>query len=184
MAGTVGFTRMDEGTAEDYALLAEIEAADLAGFPDRALGWLRGMDVDGGYRITRLEHSLQAATRAHRAGEDEETVVCLLLHDVGDVLAPANHSAVAAEVLKPYVSEKNYWIVRHHGVFQAYYYEHHYGGDRNARDRYRDHPYYQATVEWCAAYDQVSFDPDYDWEPLEFFEPMVRRILAEPRHHA
>lgn len=183
MTGTVGFTRMDEGTAEDYALLAGIEAEELRSFPERVLGWLRAMDVDGGYRITRLEHSLQAATRAHRAGEDEETVVCVLLHDIGDVLAPANHSAVAAEVLKPYVSERNYWIVRHHGVFQAYYYDHHFGGDRHARDRYRDHPHYQATADWCADYDQVSFDPGYDWEPVEFFEPMVRRVLAEPRSH-
>ncbi len=181
MTDTVSFTRMDNGTAEDYALLARLEAEEAEGFADRVLGWLRQMDEASGYRITRLEHSLQAATRAVRAGEDEETVVCVLLHDVGDVLAPANHSAVAAEVLRPYVSERNYWIVRHHGVFQGYYYFHHYGRDRHARDRYRDHPLYQATIDWCENYDQVSFDPEYDWEPLEFFEPMVRRVLAAER---
>ncbi len=180
----VTFTRMDEGTREEYDLLARLEADELAGFPDRVLGWLAAMDEPSGYRVTRLEHSLQSATRAHRAGEPEEYVVAALLHDIGDVLAPANHSAVAAELLKPYVSERTYWIIRHHGLFQGYYYFHHYGQDRNARDRYRDHPHYDATVEFCERYDQVSFDPGYDWEPLEFFGPMVRRVLASPKTHA
>ena len=115
---------MKDGTAEDYALLSRIEAQEMQGYPDRVLGWLRTMDDSAGYQISRLDHSLQAATRAHRAGEDEETVVCVLLHDIGDYLAPGNHSEVAAAVLKPYVSEKNYWIVKHHGVFQGYYYFH------------------------------------------------------------
>jgi len=179
---TVSFTKMEDGTAEEYAFLGELEEKAMADFPDRVLNWLRWMDDAGptGYRISRLEHSLQAATRALRAGEDEETVVCVLLHDVGDYLCPANHSEVAAAVLRPYVSEKNYWIVKHHGVFQGVYYFHFTGADPNARDRWKDHPYYQATVDFCAYYDQNSFDPDYESEPLEFFEPMVRRILARP----
>lgn len=178
MTRTVGFTRMQDGTAEDYALLAQIEQRELDGFADRVLDWLRAMDTPAGYQITRLEHSLQAATRAYRAEEDEETVVCALLHDIGDVLGPANHSEVAAAMLRPYVSERNYWIVKHHGVFQGVYYFHHYGQDPDARERYRDHPHFQATVDFCATYDQNSFDPDYDWLPLEFFEPMVRRLFA------
>ena len=178
---TVSFTRMSDGTAADYALLGRLEAEELRGFADRVLGWLRTMDDSAGYRITRLEHSLQAATRARRAGEDEETVVCVLLHDIGDYLAPANHSEVAAAVLRPYVSERNYWILKHHGVFQGIYYFHHTGEDPEARERWREHPYYQATVDFCARYDQVSFDPAYDSEPLELFEPMVRRVLATPR---
>ena len=178
---TVGFTAMADGTREDYELLGALEERELEGFADRVLGWLGTMHDSAGYRISRLEHSLQAATRAHRAGEDEETVVCVLLHDIGDHLAPANHSEVAAAVLRPYVSEKNYWIVKHHGVFQGFYYFHFTGQDPHARDRWKDHPHYQATVDFCANYDQNSFDPDYDWEPLEFFEPMVRRVLARPR---
>jgi predicted HD phosphohydrolase len=180
MRQTVSFTKMSEGTAEDYALLAAHEAEELAGFPDRVLDWLRAMDEPSGYQITRLEHSLQAATRAYRDDASEELVVCALLHDIGDVLAPANHSEVAAAVLRPYVSERSYWIVKHHGLFQEAYYAQHYGRDPNARDRYHDHPHYDATVEFCERYDQVSFDPHYDWEPLEFFESMVRRVLAVP----
>lgn len=181
MTDTVGFTAMADGTAEDYALLSRIEDEELTAFPDRVLGWLATMDGSSGYRISRLQHCLQAATRAHRAGEDEETVVCALLHDIGDYLAPANHSEVAAAVLRPYVSDRNYWIVKHHGVFQGVYYFHHLGQDPDARDRWRDHPYYQATVDFCAEYDQNSFDPDYVAEPVEFFAPMVRRVLAADR---
>ncbi len=179
----VSFTQMADGTAADYQLLARLEQEDLRDFPDRVVGWLLTMDDESsGYQITRLEHCLQAATRAHRAGEDEETVVCALLHDIGDYLAPANHSEVAAAVLRPYVSDKNYWIVKHHGVFQGVYYFHHTGADPHLRDRWRAHPYFQATVDFCARYDQNSFDPGYDWEPLAFFEPMVRRVLAEPTY--
>ncbi len=179
-SATVSFTAMEHGTREDYELLSSLEEHEMSGFADRVLGWLRTMDDSVGYQISRLEHSLQAATRAHRAGEDEETVVCVLLHDIGDYLAPANHSEVAAAVLRPYVSEKNYWIIKHHGLFQGVYYFHFIGADPNARDRFKDHPYYQATVDFCAKYDQNSFDPAYGWEPLEFFEPMVRRVLARP----
>jgi len=178
----VAFTRMDEGTKEEYDLLADDEAAAIAAFPDRVLGWLREMDSESPYRVTRLEHSLQAATRAHRAGEDDGMVVAALLHDIGDVLAPANHSEVAAAMLRPYVSERIYWIIKHHGLFQGVYYNHHYGGDPNARDRFIGHEWYDDTVRFCAEYDQVSFDPGYESEPLEFFEPMVRKVLAEPHY--
>jgi predicted HD phosphohydrolase len=179
MSGVVSFTQMKDGSAEDYELLGRIEAEEMKSFPDRVLGWLRTMEDSAGYQISRLEHSLQAATRAQRAGEDEETVVCVLLHDIGDYLAPANHSEVTAAVLRPYVSDKNYWIVKHHGVFQGFYYFHHVGMDRHARERWKDHPHYQATVDFCENYDQCSFDPDYDSLSLEFFEPMVRRVLDE-----
>jgi len=183
MHDVVSFTAMADGTAEDYALLDRLEAEDLKKFPDRVLAWLETMEDSAGYQISRLEHSLQAATRAHRAGEDEETVVCVLLHDIGDHLSPANHSEVAAAVLRPYVSERNYWIVKHHGVFQGFYYFHFYGQDPDAREQFRDHPHYQATVDFCAHYDQVSFDPEYDSEPLRFFEPMVRRVLDPSHRH-
>ena len=139
MGGTVSFTQMSDGTAEDYALLSEYEQEELDEFPRRVLEWLRSMDEHTGYKITRLGHSLQAATRAHRAGEDEEMVVALL-HDIGDVLSPANHSEVAAALLRPCVSEENYWMFKYHGIFQEKYHARHYGRDPDARDRYRDHP--------------------------------------------
>lgn len=178
----VSFTRMEHGTKADYELIAEDEAAAIAAFPEQVLDWLREMDIPSPYPVTRLGHSLQAATRAHRAGEDEEMIVATLLHDIGDVLGPANHSEVAAAILRPYVSERVYWIVKHHGLFQGFYYNIHFADDPNERDRFRDHEWYEDTVRFCADYDQASFDPEYDSEPLEFFEPMLRRVLAQPRY--
>ena len=177
----VAFTSMAEGTKEDYELLERLEADFARDTADRVLAMLR--DLAGslsGYQIDRLEHSLQCATRAHRDGAEEEMVMAALLHDIGDMIAPHNHSELAAAVLRPYVSERTYWIVLHHGLFQSYYYAHHTGGDRNARDAYRGQPWYQDTVDFCHQWDQSSFDPSYESLPLEFFEPMVRRIFARP----
>ena len=176
---TVAFTSMAEGTREDYEMLERLEAKFAEGTADRVLVQLRALAGSlSGYKVDRMEHSLQSATRAHRDGADEEMVVAALLHDIGDLLSPYNHSEMAAAVLRPYVSEKTYWIVRHHGLFQSYYHAHHGGGDRNARDAHRDHPWYQDTVDFCERWDQVSFDPEYDSLSLEFFEPMVERVFA------
>jgi predicted HD phosphohydrolase len=186
MGETVSFTRMDEGTREEYALLGRLYREHASGLADNLLGILGQMAGDKlGYQIDRYQHSLQTATRAQRDGADEETVVCALLHDIGDVLAPENHSQVGAAILRPYVSDRNYWVIQHHGLFQGYYYFHHQGQDRHARDVFKDHPHYQACVNFCARWDQVSFDPDYDTLPLAFFEPMVRRLFGrEPRGFA
>jgi predicted HD phosphohydrolase len=184
MTQKVSFTAMEHGTREDYELIATHDRKHASQQADRVLRWLREMDGESPYRISRLDHCLQTATRAARDGADDETIVCALLHDIGDILAPSNHSAVAADLLAPFVREKNEWIVRHHGVFQGYYYFHHYGQDRDARDRYRGHEHYEACVEFCARWDQVSFDPEYETLPLEHFEPLVRALFArEPRPH-
>jgi predicted HD phosphohydrolase len=175
----VSFTAMRDGTQADYDLLAAHEENTVGQYADRILGWMREMDGDSPYQVSRLEHSLQTATRAERDGADDETIVCALLHDIGDVLAPANHSEVAAALLEPYVSAKNHWIVKHHGLFQGYYWFQFIGGDRNARDRYRDHEYYDACVEFCSRWDQPSFNPDYDTLPLEHFAPLVQNLFAK-----
>jgi len=180
---TVSFTRMQDGTAEDYALLGRYEDEFVKGLPDRLLKALDGLKASfDGYQVTRYEHSLQAATRAHRDGRDEEYVVATLLHDIGDELAPYTHGEMVAAILRPYVREELHWIVKHHGVFQMYFYAHLSGGDRNARDRYRDDPHFAACAEFCERYDQASFDPGYDTLSIDAFEPMLRRVFAEPRH--
>ena len=176
---TVSFTSMAAGSQEDYDLLDRLESEFAAGTADRVLEQLKGLSGSlAGYQVDRLEHSLQSATRAYRDGAEEEMVVAALLHDVGDLLAPENHSEMAAAVLRPYVSERTYWIVRHHGLFQSYYFAHFRGGDRNARDRYKDHPWYQDAVDFCHRWDQPAFDPAYESLDLEFFEPMVQRVFA------
>ena len=177
----VGFTRMADGTKEDYELLARLEKKFAEELPDRLLKALDDLKRSlSGYQVSRYEHSLQSATRAYRDGESEEYVVAALLHDIGDILAPHKHGEMVAAILGPFMSEKMCWIVKYHGLFQMYYYAHHLGGDRNGRDRFRDHPYYEDTVEFCEKYDQNCFDPEYDSLPIEFFEPMVRRIFSQP----
>ncbi len=174
----------EETTAADWDAVMEYEHEFNAGLIDRLLAQFEMLDEkDTPYPINRYQHSLQSATRAYRDGADEELVIAALLHDIGDVVAPYNHGEVAAAILKPYVSEKTYWIVKHHCVFQGYYYNHHLGGDRHARDRYRDSPYFEDCRHFCHHYDQNAFDPDYPSKPLEFFIPMLRRVFrADPGH--
>ena len=181
----VNFTEMKHGSKEDYELLEKYEHNFERETADRLLKYLASQTTTlEGYQITRLEHSLQAATRAYRNNESEEMVVATLLHDIGDELAPMNHSQYAASIIRPYVSEKTYWIINHHGLFQTFYSAHHLGGDRNARDKFKDHKYYQATVDFCEKYDQSSFDPDYKSMTLKEFEPMVKKIFSrKPFYH-
>ena len=175
----VSFTEMKKGTKEDYLLLDKNEKDFAKKTADRILKFLSSLtETLEGYQVSRLEHSLQSATRALHAGESEEMIVAALLHDIGDELAPMNHSEYAASILKPYVSEKTHWIVEKHGEFQAYYYAHHLGGNRNKRDKYKGHKYFDACVNFCEKYDQCSFDPNYESYPLEKFEPRVRNIFA------
>ena len=183
MKRLVSFRRMQDGTREDYLLLDQAEKRYAEGLGERVLEGLRKLDHSlEGYPVSRLGHSLQAATRALRDGADEELILAALTHDIGDELAPYNHSEFAAAIVRPYVRAEVSWIVAQHGLFQNYYYVHHLGGDRHARERLRDHPWYEACVHFCAAWDQCSFDPDYRSEPLATFEPLVRRIFARAPH--
>jgi predicted HD phosphohydrolase len=181
---TVSFTQMDQGTKEDYELLGRRGDEMLAKLPDRLLEAVEALEhsIDG-YQVTRKEHSLQSATRALQDDRSEEYVVAALLHDIGDVLAPHTHGEMVDAVLRPYVAADICWLVKHHGAFQMYYYAHLSGqGDRYARERYRDHPNYQACIEFCEKYDQNCFDPEFEALPLSYFEPMVRRVFSEPRY--
>lgn len=178
-AQLVSFIEMQHGTPEDYALLDQLEREEVEGLPDRLMSDLAGLeDSLDGYQVTRLQHSLQTATRARRAGADIDWVVAALLHDIGDQLAPYNHAEFGATVLRPYVREEVTWVVEHHGVFQSYYYAHHLGRDRNGRDEFADHPWYQLCAEFCAQWDQNSFDPEGPMDSLESFRDDVREIFT------
>ena len=180
MADTVSFTQMKDGTKADYEMLRQFEQPHNALTADRLLRELKLAEEETfhGYKITRLGHALQSATRAVRAGADDDWVVAALLHDVGDGLAPQNHDRFAAEILRPFVRDEVAWTVEHHGAFQMVYYAHHYGWNQYEREKFKDHLYYQTCVDFCEHWDQSSFDPDYASEPLSFFEPMVRRVFA------
>lgn len=175
------FRAMEQGTAADWAIIGGQFRGFAAGLADRVMAHLTLLDGDfGGFPIDRMQHSLQTATRAHRDGRDEPYVVMALLHDIGDTLGSYNHPEIAAAILKPFVSDEIHWIAQHHGAFQGYYFFHFLGMDRDAREAFRGHPHFDACAEFCGKYDQAAFDPDYDSEPLGFFEPMVRRVFARP----
>jgi predicted HD phosphohydrolase len=160
----VSFAYMSEGTAEDFQLCAADIENDARALPDRMLQAVAALDDPSGcLQVTRLEHSLQSATRAY---------------DIGDQRAPYSHGELVAAVLRPFVSDRICWIIEHHALFQSYYYAHLAGGDRYARDRFNDHPYYADCVEFCERYDQNCFDPDFQSRPLQFFEPIVRSVFA------
>jgi predicted HD phosphohydrolase len=178
----VGFSRMADGTREDYLLLRRLEPAFLAGTARRVLDELRrqGEESYPGYRVSRLDHALQTATRAVRDGADADWTVAALLHDIGDGLAPQNHGKVAAEILRPFLREECTWTVEHHGAFQMLYYAEHYGWDPHARENHRGHTHFDACDRFCARWDQESFDPAYPAEPLGFFVDLVETVFARP----
>jgi predicted HD phosphohydrolase len=172
------FTSFEESTAEDWALITpqlEITQSHVA---DRVISLMRDLKFDhGGFPVDRLEHSLQTATRAERDGRDDEYVLCALLHDIGDTLSPYSHPDIAAGILKPFVSEANHFMVQNHGIFQGYYFWHHIGLDKDAREQFRGSPYFEYTEEFCAKYDQTAFDAAYVSNPLEHYEPLIREKL-------
>jgi predicted HD phosphohydrolase len=173
---------MTGGTREDWQIIATAHGELATGLPDRLLDQLRQLGGDhGGFAVDRLEHSLQTATRADRADRDDEYVFCALLHDVGDLLGTYNHADVAAAVVKPFVSERMHWIVDKHALFQGYYYFHHLGMDRDMRDMFKGHEHYARTEEFIALYDNPAFDPDGETLGIEVFEPMLRRLFAQPK---
>src|SRR6185503_15975085 len=174
---------MERSTVDDWAIIGASFVGFASKLPDRVLAHLRLLDGDyGGFAVDRLTHSLQTATRAHRAGEDEEYVVCALLQDIGDTLGSFNHADVGAAVLKPFVSEANHWMVEKHGIFQGYFFFEHIGLNANMRDQFRGHPHFERTARFCEIYDNPAFNPELECAPLEFFEPMLRRVFAAPKN--
>lgn len=177
------FHAMTEGTQEDWMVIATQAMAFARDLPARILAHMKLLGGDaGGFAVDRLEHCLQTATRAHQAGEDEEYVVCALVHDIGDTLGPSNHADIAGSIVKPYVSEENHFIVDKHGIFQGYYFFGFLGLDPNLRDQYNGHPHFKACARFCEVYDQKSFNPGFQSMPLEAFGPMVGRVFSRAKN--
>ncbi|GMU79656.1 MAG: metal-dependent phosphohydrolase [Acidimicrobiia bacterium] len=176
------FTRMDESTAEQWAVIATetMEAQPLVA--EHVLALLRNLEgMVLGFSVDQLTHCLQTATLAERAGADEELVVGALVHDVGKYVSVANHPAIAAEMLRPFVRDEVYHAIRVHQDFQGRHYYGHFGGDADARERYRGEPWFDLAARFADEWDQVAFDPGYDTLPLAHFEPAVRAVFATPK---
>jgi len=174
------FKRMDQSTAEEWAGIVAQHDGLIDSLPDRILDQLRMLDSDaGGFAVDRLTHSLQTARRAEVDGRDDAYLVCALLHDIGDVLAPLDHAGLAAAILRPWVPAPYHWMVEKHGVFQGYYFWHYIGGDRNARDGFKGHEYYDLTEEFVRKYDMPAFDDEYPTPPLDHYEPLIRGFFVQ-----
>jgi predicted HD phosphohydrolase len=178
---TVDFVQMKDGTAQEYHFLHGLETDYIRALPDRLLLALERLgDSLQGYKVSRQAHSLQSATLAEADGADIETIVAALIHDLGDELAPENHSQLAAAIIRPYVRAEVTWIIEMHGLFQMKYYAHHYGRDPNGYLAYKDHPWFDACCRFCERYDQAAFDPATPTKPLSYFEPMLREVFGRP----
>ena len=183
MSERATFSRMQDSTAEDWRKIAGEFVGFTRTLPDRLMAHLKLLEGDyGGFPVDRYTHSLQTATRALKDGRDDEYVVCALLHDIGDTLGTYNHFDIAAAILKPVVSDANLWMVQHHGIFQGYYFFHHLGMDRDLREQHRGHPHFERTAEFCELYDNPAFDARAETLPITEFEPMLRRVFAQPRN--
>jgi len=175
------FTRMQDSTQADWQAIAGEFMQFTQTLPDRVMAHLKLLDGDyGGFPVDRYTHCLQTATRALRDGRDDSYVVCALLHDIGDTLGTFNHPDIAAAILKPFVSDANLWMVQNHGIFQGYHFFHHLGMDRDMRDMFNGHEHYARTAEFIALYDEPAFDAAYATLPMSEFEPILRRVMAQP----
>jgi predicted HD phosphohydrolase len=175
------FNKMSDSKADDWQIIVQEQKAFVGKLPDRILAHMALLDNDyGGFPVDRLQHSLQTAELAANAGEDDEYVVCALLHDIGDTLGSTNHPDVAAAIMQPFISEANHWMVKHHGMFQGYNFFHHLGLDRNMRDQFADSPHYQRTVDFINKYDDLAFDESKPKLSLSLFEDQVRKVFSNP----
>jgi predicted HD phosphohydrolase len=174
---------MDESTADQWAVIGSETLGNQPRVAEAFLDLLhRCADITDGFAVDQLTHCLQTATRAERAGADDEVVFASLCHDVGKVISVFNHPAIAAEMIRPYVRDDVYQMIRVHQDFQGKHYYQHFGKPQDLRDRYRGEPWYALAESFADEWDQTAFDPDYDTEPLEHFEPLVRRMTELPRY--
>ena len=182
---TTSFTRMDESTEEQWRHIGRAVAKAQPRVVETVLAMLRGLEaITDGFAVNQLVHSLQTATRAERAGADREVVVAALCHDIGKFVSVANHAAIAAELLKPYVRHEVYWVIRVHGDFQGKHFFHYFEQDPNARKKHEGHPAYDLAARFADEWDQTAFDPSYDTLPLAHFEPLVREVFERPALYA
>ena len=176
----MSFTRMDQSSAEDWMKIGGEVAKRQSGMPATIKSMLAQLaDQVDGFAIDQLQHALQTATRAARDGASEELIVAALCHDIGKVISVINHPAIAAEILKPYVSPETYEIVRTHQDFQGKHYYEYFGMDSNLRKNHEQQAWFELAKKFTDEWDQTAFDPDYDTLPLEYFEPMIDRVFSK-----
>jgi predicted HD phosphohydrolase len=173
------FTRMDQSTADQWAVIGKETFEHQDRVAERVLGMLESLaEITDGFAVDQLTHSLQTATLAERAGADEEMIFASLCHDIGKAVSVPNHPEIAAAIVKPYVRDDVYNVIRVHQDFQGKHYYAHFGGNPDARDKYEGAPWFALAAQFADEWDQIAFDPDYDTLKLDHFEPLVRERTA------
>ena len=174
------FTRMDESSTDEWQAIGREVAKRQASMPQTIKSMLLQLEAQtDGFEVNQLIHSLQTATRALRGGASEELIVAALCHDIGKVISVANHPAIAAEILRPYVSDETYQIIRTHQDFQGRHYYALMGKDPDARSQYVDESWFELAQKFTDEWDQTSFDSEYETLPLSYFDPMVENIFGK-----
>ena len=175
------FTRLDQASKQEIIQIAEsMKQYARVQSPKVILKLLTSLEDDNVFPVNRLEHSLQSATLAHQDGADNEMICIALLHDIGESLSPFSHAEVAASILRPFISDERYWLLKHHDIFQGYYFWDKMGGDKHAREQFRSHPMFEETAQFCEKYDNPAFDPNFKSMPLSAFEPLLDELFSKP----
>lgn len=170
---------MAEFSSEYMTFIEDYLDDDLRLVADRVLTMLRSMaHLHQGFQVSQLDHCLQTATRAEQDGASLDMIVASLCHDIGKTFSNMNHPAIAAEMLRPWVSDEAYWVVKYHQDFQGRHYYGRIGMDPEMRCKHLGHEHYDMAERFADVWDQTAFDPDYVSETLEHFEPLVREVFS------
>ena len=176
------FTKMSEGTQKDWEHISEEHAPHIMDMPSRVIEMLKQLEaLSLGFGTNQLHHALQTATMAKRAGADDEMILISLIHDMGKVVNVPNHGQICAEIIKPYVSEDAYHIIRTHQDFQGEHYYHYMGKPRDLRKNYENESWYEKAKQFTDEWDQAAFDPEYDTDTLESFIPLIEKFFGFPK---
>lgn len=135
--------------------------------------------VDEPFDVTQLQHAVQIAERAERAGASDEMILAALCHDMGKVVGYQYHGEIAAEMLRPYVSHDVCQVVRFHQDFEAYHCGHLEPSYLGHRDRHKGERWYELAIQF-SEWDQASFDPSYAGKTLADYLPLVQQLCARP----
>ena len=177
------FTDMRRGTAADWAhIAAEHRRHQVSAAARQIMESLARLEaIEVGFAANQLSHSLIAGTLARRSGASDAEVVAALCHDVGKLFSIPNHGPIAAEMLKPYVSDDIYHAVYWHQEFQGRYYFEHLNKDPEGRERFRGERWYAFAEKLVDDWDAPAFDPGFEADPLASFEPEVSRVFGSPK---
>jgi len=145
-----------------------------------------------------LNHLLQSATHALKAGLDEKTILACLLHDIGVAsFIRCDHGYWGAQLIEPYVDEEISWAVRVHQALRFFpdpavgyeypeMYVKYFGADYKPEpyivaeyQRARNHKWYMTARQICIN-DIYSFDPTAKVS-LDDFVDIIGRNFRQPK---